>query len=133
MVNGDSFDYLPSNLEIVSTRFTNLINELDMDFEQWQDWSQNHIHWIYPFNETCYYSSGSDADNALEQKAVEMGIIKAHDDPQKMYDPFGTEWFKNQEGVRDCGTPLKSSTELSRYTFPTARGVDLFHHVKEGV
>ena len=128
MMRGDKIDYLPSQLDFVPHRLRSLLSELGMSAERFNDFADNHIYYIYPLTESCYYSSGSAEDQALVDLAVSKGLIEPHSDERMIYDNFHVAWLKNRDGIRNVNTPLEGESDARfHWPDPTVRG--LFDHL----
>ena len=128
MMRGQSIDRLPSQIDFVPHRLESLLSELRMSAAQFDDFADNHIFYLYPLTESCYYSSGSAADQALVDLAVSRGLIEQHPDTRMIFDNFHVAWLKNRDGIRNMNVPLEvANAALFRWPDPTVKG--LFDHV----
>jgi len=128
MIEGESINYLPSQLDFVPHRLDMLLGEMNMDLEGFNDWACNHLFYIYPLTESCYYSSGSKEDQKLIDLAVEKGLIEKHPDERFIYDNFHVTWLKNTNGIRNVENPLKNKN-LDAFPWPDPNVPCLFDHV----
>ena len=133
MIAGEQIDYLPSQLDFVPHRLTRFLEELNMPSEEFDEWACNHFYHVYPLTESCYYSSGSVADQKLIDMAVEKRLIDPHPDDRYIYDNFHVVWLKNVNGIRDVVNPGKENPDLDDFPWPTADVPGLFDHVLDSL
>ena len=132
LAEGKPLDLLPSQLDFVPYRLKCLLDELEMTFEQFDDFSCNHFCHVFPLTESCYYSSGSEEDEKTIQLAVEKGAIEPHPEADKIYDCFKVSWLKNPVGVRDVDNSLKDK-DLDNFQWPNADLPGIFDHLTESL
>jgi uroporphyrinogen decarboxylase len=130
MIAGQKVDYLPSQLDFVPHRLNCLLEELDMSFDEFNDFACNHVFHIFPLTEACYYSSGSSADEQMAQMAVEKGLIRQNPDNSRLFDNFGVPWLKNKTGVMYVDHPIKDKN-LDAIEWPSADLPGIFDHLIE--
>ena len=130
MVAGEKVDILPSQLDFVPFRLQCLLDELQMSYDEFNDFSCNHFFHIFPLTEACYYSSGSEADEAFARMAVERDLIPPHPDNKYLYDNFGTPWIKNTTGVMYTGHPIKDKN-LDSIEWPNPDKPGIFDHLTD--
>jgi len=128
IIKGESIDYLPSNLNFVTHRLDKLLEEMNMDLEDLNNWLYNHLFYLYPLTDSYYYSSGSKEDQKLINLAIDKGLIEEHQDERFIYDNFNVSWFKNIDGVRNVGYPLKNKN-LGAFHWPDPTSPHIFDHI----
>jgi uroporphyrinogen decarboxylase len=127
MMRGQRIDRLPSQIDFVPHRLESLLGELRMTAAQFDDFADNHIFHLYPLTESCYYSSGSEADQALVDLAVSRGFIEQHPDPRMVFDNFHVAWLKNRDGIRNMNVPLEAAN-AGHFAWPDPTVKGLFDH-----
>ena len=132
MIAGEVIDFLPSQLDYVPYRLECVMKELGMTFQEFDDFSCNHIFHIFPLTESCYYSSGSEADEAMIKFAEEKGCISHSDDPTNVFDNFHVPWFKNKVGVHYSDIPIKDKN-LDGFDWPDPNVSGIFDHLKDAM
>ncbi len=132
MMAGETIDYLPSQLDFVPHRLKLLLDELGMSNDEFDCFSSNHFFHAFPLTESCYYSCGSQEEEALIDMAVERNLYPRHPDPKYIYDNFGVPWLKNPTGIHNADFPLKDKN-LDAFPWPDPNVPGLFDHVTEGL
>jgi len=132
MVACESVDCLPSQLDFVPHRLERLLDELQMSYDEFNEFSCNHFFHIFPLTESCYYSSGSEADEAFIKMAAERELIPPHPDDQYVYDNFGVPWIKNTTGVMYTDHPVKGK-DLDAIEWPSPDVPGLFDHLSDAL
>ncbi len=132
MIAGEDIDFLPSQLDYVPYRLECVLKEMGMTFQEYDDYSCNHIFHMFPLTEAAYYSSGSDADEATIKMAEENGCIPHSDDPTNVFDNFAVPWFKNKVGVHYSDNPIKDK-DLDSFEWPDPNVPGIFDHLKNAM
>lgn len=130
MLSGRKLDYLPSQLDFVPYRLECLLEELNMNIDEFNEFSGNHIFHIFPLTESCYYSSGSKADEKFIDLAIERNLITPNPDNKYVNDNYGVPWIKNKVGVKYADYPIKDKN-LDSIEWPSPNVPGIWDHLKD--